>query len=550
MEVRQPRKLKYAVVIGRLKAWQLRCIQCLEESGVAALEAIVEVHEGPNGTFGSPKSQQLVDTPPELITRTPVLRAAGTRPQALELDFVLQLARSGPPPDFISPGRYGTWYFNFSDGNAFRSRAPYFWELYYDCAVSGAMLLRQDTNRASLGTVLAAGYFPTIRASYTENVDQCFFRSAGWPAKICRELVERGLTLDGQPVPSPRTTYGVPNFLARLSCSVRMLRNRTATFIQTFFWPYWNVALVSLPQARAGRVSEIRLLQPDAPAEYLADPFAYATGEKRYVFCERFSYARNRGNISFFELTSGGGAELVTAIEEPIHMSYPQVFESDGTIYCVPETSAANEVRAYKAVRFPTEWSLESVLLRDFSAIDPTIVRFNGRWWMFCTKLGEGTASDLYIWHADGLLGPWKQHARNPVKVDVRSARPAGRFFARNGELYRPAQDCSRSYGGRLVINKVSKLSDTEFEETVDAVVEPPHHGPYRFGLHTIAELGDVTIVDVKRYDFSRSAAMWYVSVAFSTALRKLGFSDSQISRLKQHIKRALGRGTSKRSPL
>ena len=40
------------------------------------------------------------------------------------------------------------------------------------------------------------------------------------------------------------------------------------------------------------------------------------------------------------------------------------------------------------------------------------------------------------------------------VKTDVRSARPAGTPFVYQGELYRPAQDCSRTYGGSIVIHR------------------------------------------------------------------------------------------------
>src|SRR5213596_456309 len=56
-------------------------------------------------------------------------------------------------------------------------------------------------------------------------------------------------------------------------------------------------------------------------------------------------------------------------------------------------------------------------------------------------------------------LGPWRPHPGNPVKVDVRSSRPAGGPFLFGGNLYRPAQDCSRTYGGGITINRVTHLS-------------------------------------------------------------------------------------------
>ena len=74
---------------------------------------------------------------------------------------------------------------------------------------------------------------------------------------------------------------------------------------------------------------------------------------------------------------------------------------------------------------------------------------------LFCTNLDEGYHSHLYIFYADELLGPWRPHSKNPVKIDVRSAGPAGPFFWYEGALYRPTQDCSRLYGGCINITRI-----------------------------------------------------------------------------------------------
>ena len=61
----------------------------------------------------------------------------------------------------------------------------------------------------------------------------------------------------------------------------------------------------------------------------------------------------------------------------------------------------------------------------------------------------------------------------NPVVSDVRSARPAGRIFLRDGHLIRPAQDCSRAYGWRLVFNRIEVLSPTDYRESPISAIEP-----------------------------------------------------------------------------
>ena len=100
-------------------------------------------------------------------------------------------------------------------------------------------------------------------------------------------------------------------------------------------------------------------------------------------------------------------------------------------------------------------------------------------------------------------------HAANPVKLDVRSARPAGTPFVHNGHLYRPAQDCSGSYGGKTVINRVIRLTPTEFEEEQVAVIKPYKNSPYPDGIHTISVAGNMTIIDgAKKVFVGKSLSM------------------------------------------
>ena len=82
-----------------------------------------------------------------------------------------------------------------------------------------------------------------------------------------------------------------------------------------------------------------------------------------------------------------------------------------------------------------------------------------------------GVQLEIHQVHAQELEGPWRPHASNPVKIDVCSARSAGTPFLVDCALFRPAQDCSRSYGGRITINRVQKLSPTEFLEEIERAI-------------------------------------------------------------------------------
>jgi hypothetical protein len=190
----------------------------------------------------------------------------------------------------------------------------------------------------------------------------------------------------------------------------------------------------------------------------------------------------------------------------PFHVAYPYLFEHEGEAYCVPETSQANEVGLFKALEFPFRWVKVRTLLNGFPAVDSTVFQYEGLWWLTCTSDVEGSSLKLFIWHSEDLFGPWKPHERNPVKTDIASSRPAGTPFVHDGRLYRPAQDCSRTYGGRVAINRVTKLTTTEFVEERVATIEPFISSPYQDGVHTISAAGDITMVDSKRIVFNKHA--------------------------------------------
>jgi hypothetical protein len=127
---------------------------------------------------------------------------------------------------------------------------------------------------------------------------------------------------------------------------------------------------------------------------------------------------------------------------------------------------------------------------------DVTVVQRNGCWWLFATDVEDEQVRNLHVWFAADLCGPWQEHAANPVKVDVRSSRPAGRPFEHEGALYRPAQDCSLVYGGSVTVNKVTKLTPTHYQEETVATVQPRPEWRASDGLHHLCGVGQRTVID------------------------------------------------------
>jgi hypothetical protein len=78
--------------------------------------------------------------------------------------------------------------------------------------------------------------------------------------------------------------------------------------------------------------------------------------------------------------------------------------------------------------------------------------------------------------------------------------------FLHQDKLFRPAQDSSKTYGGRVIINQVNRLTPTEFDEEEASIVNPDPSSQYPHGMHTLASMGDVTLIDAKRHIFIPSA--------------------------------------------
>jgi hypothetical protein len=81
------------------------------------------------------------------------------------------------------------------------------------------------------------------------------------------------------------------------------------------------------------------------------------SGNSYFIFVEEFIYKTNKGHISVLELDlTGHLLKTERIIENPYHMSYPFVFECDGTWYMIPETGGNRSIELYRCTEFPWKW--------------------------------------------------------------------------------------------------------------------------------------------------------------------------------------------------
>ena len=237
---------------------------------------------------------------------------------------------------------------------------------------------------------------------------------------------------------------------------------------------------------------------PDDSTRFYADPFPFVHEGRLSLFVEDFPHATGKGLISAVEFGPDGPLGTPRPVLElGCHLSYPFVFASEGQIWMIPETSGAGTVELHRATQFPGGWVREAILLDGLVAGDVTLTQHQGQWWMFATVQHEGGSfSDaLHLWSAPNFTGPWTPHPRNPVLVDMASARPAGRIVNRNGAMFRPVQDCRAGYGAALGIARITRLDHEGYDQTVETLLGPGPLWPGR-RLHTLNSAGGFEFID------------------------------------------------------
>lgn len=430
-----------------------------------------------------------------------------------DLDFIIRFGFGIVRGDILDAALYGIWSYHHDDEEKYRGVPPCFWEICNGDNVTGAILQRL-TDNLDAGIVLKKGYLSTINFSYAMNVNAVFFESSRWVSQVCTDILNGNSEyVSAAPSRTKAPIYYAPGNLQMMAFLIKMLKNFLfITYNNLFCHDQWNIGIVHEPIQvflRPGAKYEINYLPHPENGKFVADPFGILKNKKLTILYEEFDYRSYKGIISWIDIDPVKGtsaSQARAAIELPVHMSHPYLLEHNGEIYCIPETSHDRKITLYKAQEFPNKWIKAATLINDIAGVDATVFQYDGRWWLTCTDVDMDECLNLLVYHAPYLTGPWIPHTANPVKTDIRSARPAGTPFMYNGHLYRPSQDCSKTYGGRIVLNRVIRLTPTEFKEEPEAFIEPFKESPFHAGVHTVSSAGNFTLLDGKRVAFFGSA--------------------------------------------
>ena len=257
-----------------------------------------------------------------------------------------------------------------------------------------------------------------------------------------------------------------------------------------------------------GHPKMIKVLGKDFNCDYCADPFLLRYDGVNWLFFETLN-RRRKGVIGCLKQNPVNGEWVNCGIvmEMSQHLSYPQVFEEDGRVYMIPESSDIfngcknGQVALYESNSFPYDWRRVSTLIKEpFS--DSTLIKSDGHYYLSCLRMLPTLVSEL--WSSPSLKGPWTKHPQSSnVNQSKRLRRNGGAFQCIEDVLYRIAQDCNGDYGKRLFKVPVLKMSPTEYEEGKASLLLDD--GWPKNGMkHTYNRLdtpgGLIEVIDVKDY--------------------------------------------------
>jgi hypothetical protein len=429
--------------------------------------------------------------------------------RARDLDVILRAGFNILRGDVLRAARYGIWSLHHGDNREYRGGPAMFWEIHEGNPLTGSVL-QVLTPQLDGGKVIYRSLGATIPVSLHRNRVDKFWKAAEFVPRRLRDLHERGFdwirslpTFD-EPSDYARGIYRTPRTGTMLRFLVALAgRIAWRKLVNRLFVEHWFLALRERPPGRDRALGDRSGFTPVRTRvdRFYADPFAAEHEGERWVFFEEFVWSTGRGRICCARVgddLSLGEPRVV--LEPDWHVSYPCVFRWRGDWWMVPESEAARRIELYRAVEFPGRWERERVLMQGVRAVDPTLWEHAGRWWMFANLVGRGTGfhDELFLFYADSPLGEWTPHPLNPIVSDVRRARCAGSLFEHEGALYRPAQDCSRTYGGAIVLHRVEHLGPDDYRESPVARIEPAL-GRGCFGTHTWNRGGSLEVTDGKR---------------------------------------------------
>jgi methionyl-tRNA formyltransferase len=413
--------------------------------------------------------------------------------------------------DILKLAPYGILSLHHGDTAKYRGGPPAFWEVVQKHPNTG-VTLQVLTETLDAGVIIDKAFVRTDTTSFIRNQQKLYWAGLELFKKQLRYLASKDAEqyfLDirqnlikedkGKLYHNPGSLKSFLLLISFLSATL-LRRLRTSSVKNQWQIIYKKEKDINLNP----NLSTFQNLIPPKDRIW-ADPFSIYKDQTHYVFLEEKFFNQSNAHISVIRINDEG--ELIDKVPQQVlktdhHLSYPFVFEKDGTYYMIPESGAHGKVILYESVNFPFEWKQKKVLQDGVMAYDSTLhFHDDGRVYLFCTV--QPTPYDsadvhLYIYSStDWLNEAFVPHPLNPVVQDVSAARPAGKIFKHEGKWIRPVQQCAPVYGYAIRFYEIEELSPSTYKQQLLSTIEPPKgvKATHTFNYDNRLALGDIQVV-------------------------------------------------------
>jgi len=398
---------------------------------------------------------------------------------------------------------YGILSLHHGDTAKFRGGPPAFWEVVQKEPTTG-VTLQVLTEILDAGVIIDKAFVRTDTTSFIRNQQKLYWAGLELFKKQLRYIADKGGAQYFHEVKKNaikeekgklyRNPGSLKSFQILLSwLGATFFRRLRASSVKN----QWQI--IYKQEQKINLHPELSTYQKLIPPKdrIWADPFSIYKDDTHYVFLEEKLFSEPNAHISVIRMSTKG--EMMDVAPKQVlktdhHLSYPFLFEKDGTYYMIPESGAHGKVILYESVSFPYQWKQKKVLLDGVRAYDSTLhFHEDGSAYLFCTV--QPTPYDsadvhLYIYSSsDWLNERFVPHALNPVVQDVAAARPAGKIFQHNGKWIRPVQQCAPVYGYAIRFFEIEELSPTTYQQKLIHSIAPSdeihatHTFNYGYGL-------------------------------------------------------------------
>lgn len=124
---------------------------------------------------------------------------------------------------------------------------------------------------------------------------------------------------------------------------------------------------------------------------WYADPMVRHIRGKYYVFTEQFDLDEGKGKIAVSEIRNGKIGTPKTILDEPFHLSFPNVFAFGQDYYMVPECSASHAIRIYKMGDSVENWE-EILSIPVDNCVDTAVLQQENGIYLISSELEKDNA--------------------------------------------------------------------------------------------------------------------------------------------------------------